>query len=75
MGVLPEYKRMGIGSSLINNAIDLASQLGFKAIDAGVLTDNLNMMRLLLSFEFTPVRFNYHARADGADVLFMKRYI
>ena len=75
MGVQPEFKRKGIGSSLIKHAIDLASDQNFQAVDAGLFTDNINMMRILLSFNFMPIRLNHHARADGMDLLYMKKYL
>ena len=75
LGVQPEFKRKGIGSSLIKHAIDLASDQNFQAVDAGLFTDNINMMRILLSFNFMPIRLNHHARADGMDLLYMKKYL
>jgi ribosomal protein S18 acetylase RimI-like enzyme len=75
LGVRPEFKHKGIGGSLIKHAIDLAASLGFKAIDASVFADNTNMMRVLLSFNFMPIRINNHARADGIDLVVMKKYL
>jgi len=75
LAVLPEYKNKGIGSSLIKNAVDNAAILGYKAVEVSVYVDNIIMMRLLLAFNFIPVRLNYHARADGTDILIMKKYL
>lgn len=75
LGVKPECKNMGIGSALVRHAVDSASDLGYGAIDTGVFADNYRMLRLMLSFEFMPVRFNYHARSDGTDMLYMKKML
>ena len=75
LAVRPEYKAKGIGGSLIKNSVDFAAGLGFRAIDVSVYTDNIVMMRLLLSFHFIPVRLNYHSRADGVDIVVMKKYL
>ena len=75
LGVKPNAKGKGIGSSLISHAITLASSLGYKAVDCSVVVDNIKMLRLLLQFEFTPIEIMYHARADGVDLMQMKRYL
>lgn len=75
IGVRPESKGHGIGSKLIQHAICLASDLEYEAIDAIVVADNAAMLRLLLSFGFIPIAMDYHKRADGADIVYMKKYM
>lgn len=75
LGVRPEAKRSGVGQSLIEEAAVLAEDLGFKAVEVGVFADNREMLRLVLKLDFLPVRMKHHARADGADLVFLKRYL
>lgn len=75
VGVLPEFKRQGIGRKLIEHTISLAEKPEFRAIEASVFADNSPMLRVLISFNFIPVGMDYHKRADGADIVYMKRYL
>ena len=75
LGVRPKAKKRGIGSSLIAHAISLAQDLGFKAVDSGLVADNFKMMRILIQFEFMPVKINHNARADGVDLVYMRKYL
>ena len=74
LGVQPKEKCKGIGSSLITHAIHLAIDLGYKAVDCRVLANNIKMLRILLKLEFIPVQIEYHARADGVDLIHMRKY-
>ncbi|MDY6865533.1 MAG: GNAT family N-acetyltransferase [Halobacteriota archaeon] len=71
LAVRPEFKNQGIGSSL-KHAIDLATEMNFRAADAGLFVDNTAMMRILVSYKFLPISIKHHARADGMDLLYMK---
>lgn len=75
LGVRPEVKRRCVGSSLIAHAIDLARELGFKAVDAGVFADNFKMISLLTRHEFMAVNIRHRVRADGADIVYMRKYL
>ena len=75
LGVRPDARRQGIGSSMIEHAIELARELGYKAVDALVFTDNFAVMRILLSFEFMPVNIHHHVRVDGIDLMAMTKYL
>lgn len=75
VGVRPELKKQGIGRELITHAISVAEKLEFKDIDALVFADNAGMLRLLLSLGFIPTGMEYHKRADGADIVHLKKYI
>ena len=73
LGVQPEYKRKGIGRALIKHALHLAEQEGFRAVEGKVFADDLPMLRLALDLGFQPVRMEYGRRADGANVVHVKK--
>jgi len=75
VGVFPGLKRQGIGRELLNHAVDIAEELGFKDINAMVFADNVAMLRLLLSLGFIPTSMEHHKRSDGADTVHLKRYL
>ncbi len=75
VGVLSSAKRRGIGRMLVQNAIDFARNEGFQAIDAQVFADNISMLRLLLDLHFLPVSMEHRRRADGADLVHLKKYL
>lgn len=68
-------QKTGIGQSLINECLNLALIEKFKTIDSFVFADNKNMLRLLIKNEFRPVDIQYHARADGMDLIKLRKYI
>ncbi len=73
IGVRAELQRQGIGRKLIEYSVGQAIKLGFKAVDASVFADNSTMLRLLLSLGFVPVNMDFRKRADGTDVVHMKK--
>lgn len=73
VGVRPASKQRGIGKELIDHLIDLGRSEGYHAIQAPVFADNVPMLYLLLSFGFIPARMEYNRRADGADLVYLKR--
>ncbi len=75
IGVLPDSKGKGIGTRLLDHAVNVATAQGFKAIDVMVFVDNFKILRLLLSMSFIPVRIDYNRRADGTDILGLKKYL
>lgn len=74
-GVRPELKRQGIGCQLVAYSVNEAKNLDFNAVDVAVFADNVPMLRLLLSLGFVPVNMDFRKRADGADVVYLKRYL
>jgi GNAT superfamily N-acetyltransferase len=68
-------REQGIGKHLVEYVVDWAQTREYKAIDVSVFADNKPMLRLLLGLDFIPVRMTHHARADGADVVHLKRYL
>jgi ribosomal protein S18 acetylase RimI-like enzyme len=70
-----DKQNTGIGQSLINECLTLALSENFKSIDSFVFADNKNMLRLLIKNDFRPVDIQYHARADGMDLIKLRKYI
>jgi ribosomal protein S18 acetylase RimI-like enzyme len=75
LGVTPAMRRRGIGRQLVNRAVDAAAERGYRAVDARVFVDNPAIIALLLDAEFVPVNLRFHARADGCDVMWMRKYL
>lgn len=73
IGVLPASKRQGIGTMLMNHLVQLAKTSGFQSVEVNVLADNVSMLRLLLGLGFIPIRMEYSKRADGADLVFLRK--
>lgn len=75
LGVKSKHRRQGIGGELIKHVIDLARQTGYQAVDLKVFADNATMLRLVLSLDFIPVDIDHRQRADGADIVYLKKYL
>jgi ribosomal protein S18 acetylase RimI-like enzyme len=75
LAVSKNNQKTGIGQSLINECLSLALKEKFKCIDSFVFADNKNMLRLLIKNDFRPVDIQYHARADGMDLIKLRKYI
>jgi len=73
--VIKEYQKNGIGQSLVNECIKIAQSNNYKSIDSLVFADNKIMLRLLIKNDFIPVGIQYHARADGKDLVKLSKYI
>lgn len=69
------WRRSGIGGLLIDTAIDVAKQSGFKAIQTAVFADNKNMLSLVIKKDFKANKIEYHTRWDGEDIIYFKRYL
>ena len=75
LGVRPRFKRQGIGRKLMEHTSRLAVELEFKAVDISVFADNRAMLTASLSQGFIPVGMDYNKRADGVDIVHMKKYL
>ncbi len=75
LGVTPGMRRTGIGRQLVGRAVAAAAGRGYRAVDARVFVDNPPTIALLLDSGFVPVNLRFHARADGCDVLWMRKYL
>ncbi len=70
-----ESQKRGIGHDLINECIKIATEDDFKSIDSFVFADNKNMLRLLIGNDFRPIDILFHARADGMDLIKLRKYL
>lgn len=75
-GVLPEYRRQGLGAALIEAAAGHAAFLGAQSVFLEVADDNQAAQRLYRSCGFNPVgrRAGYYRRRSGpADAVVLRR--
>ena len=75
LAVRPEVKYQGFGRLLIDCALTTAASEGYQAVDASVFADNEATLRLTLGSGFTPVRMTHHLRADGGDIVHLRKYL
>lgn len=75
LAVKPEVKYQGFGRLLIDCALSTAAGEGYQAVDASVFADNDATLRLTLGSGFTPVRMTHHLRADGGDIVHLRKYL
>ena len=75
LAVRPEFKYQGFGRLLIDSAITTAAGDGYQAVDASVFADNDATLRLVVGAGFTPVRMTHHLRADGGDIVHLRKYL
>jgi ribosomal protein S18 acetylase RimI-like enzyme len=74
LAVRPEVKYQGFGRLLIDCALTTAASDGYQAVDASVFADNDATLRLVVGAGFTPVRMTHHLRADGGDIVHLRKY-
>jgi ribosomal protein S18 acetylase RimI-like enzyme len=70
-----DNQKEGVGQSLINECVDMALKEKYKCIDTLVFSDNKNMLRLLIKNDFRPIELQNHARADGMDLVKLRKTI
>ena len=75
LAVRPEVKYQGFGRLLLDCALTTAASDGYQAVDASVFADNDATLRLVVGSGFTPVRMTHHLRADGGDIVHLRKYI
>jgi len=75
IGVLPEYRRQGIGAKIVNKLIDFSKEKSLSFISLEVRVSNIAAIELYESFGFKEVGIRknfYHAPKE--DALIMTRY-
>jgi ribosomal protein S18 acetylase RimI-like enzyme len=75
LAVRGDSRRQGVGRRLVEHILGVAQEAGYRAVDVSVFADNKPMLRLVIDLDFLPVNITHRARADGADVLHLKRYL
>ena len=75
IGVLPEYRRRGIGSKIVSKLIDFSKEKSLSFISLEVRVSNTAAIKLYKSFGFEEVgnRKNFY-RFPTEDALIMTRY-
>ena len=68
-------QKKGIGQGLINECIKIAANDNFKSVESFVFADNKKMLRLLIKNDFRPIDIQFHARADGMDLIKLRKYL
>ncbi len=75
LAVDKDNQKKGIGQNLINECIKIAVNDNFKSIESFVFSDNKKMLRLLIKNDFRPIDIQFHSRADGMDLIKLKKYL
>jgi ribosomal protein S18 acetylase RimI-like enzyme len=75
LAVRPEYRCSGLGQNLIDASVENALSGNFRSVDTFVFSDNKNMLRLLMKNDFMVIDISHHMRADGMDLLKLRRYL
>lgn len=77
LGVVVEkgYRRMGLGTRLLDIAVQRAKEKGYKAVSIAVFAGNKKMLLLAIQRDFRPHAMEYHAKWDGGDIVHLKRYL
>ena len=75
IGVLPEFRRRGIGAEIVNKLIDFSKEKFLSFISLEVRVSNTTAINLYKSFDFKEVgrRKNFY-RLPTEDALIMTRY-
>jgi ribosomal protein S18 acetylase RimI-like enzyme len=72
-GVRSDTRGRGIGRALTQAAVDLASREGYRAVDGYVFADNAARLVSLLRLGFQPVEILHRSRADGGDLVRLRK--
>lgn len=75
LAIEKNHQQKGIGQELINECFRIAKEEGYKCIDSVVFADNKKMLRLLIKNDFMPIEIQYHMRADGMDLVKLRKII
>jgi len=78
IAVLPESRGLGVGSALLNSALHLASEKGFKKIGLSVFQTNKRAINLYLKFHFKKVgrrRKQFNLNEEYIDEIMMEKFI
>lgn len=75
IGIAPVQKRQGIATQLVLHGIGIAEGQAYRAVDCQVYANNAPMLRLLLNFNFLPVRLEHHRGPRGEDLVHLKKYL
>jgi len=72
IAVIPEYRRKGIGSMLLNYLIKIAKEKGLNSIILEVKENNMPAINLYKKFNFKQIGYRKNYYLDGKDAIVMK---
>ncbi|NLE63813.1 MAG: GNAT family N-acetyltransferase [Bacteroidales bacterium] len=75
MVVAKHFQRKGIGKQLLEATKQAAIKEGYKQMDVLVFADNKTMLRLLLKCDYIIINIQHHMRADGMDIIKLRKYL
>ena len=75
VAVLPEHRRRGAASRMLNELLSASSQRGIQEVGLEVRTDNLPAIRLYRSFGFRDVNVTPNYYSDGSAALGMRKIV
>lgn len=75
MVVAKHFQHKGIGKQLLEATKQVAIKEGYKQIDVLVFADNKTMLRLLLKCDYIIINIQHHMRADGMDIIKLRKYL
>nr|MDO8135385.1 GNAT family N-acetyltransferase [Candidatus Njordarchaeum guaymaensis] len=78
IAVLPEFRGVGVGSALMESALHLASEKGFKKIGLSVFHTNKRAINLYRKFRFKKVgrkRKQFNLNGEYIDEITMEKFV
>jgi L-amino acid N-acyltransferase YncA len=78
IAVLPQFRGVGVGSALLDSALGLASEKGFKKVNLSVFHTNKNAVNLYKKFGFKKVgrkRKQFRIKGSYVDEIIMERFL
>ena len=78
IAVLPQFRRVGVGSALLGSALTVASDKGFKKVNLSVFDTNKNAMNLYKRFGFKKVgkkKKQFYLNGRYIDEIIMEKFL
>lgn len=67
------HRRAGAGRALAEYAFARAAEQGYRAVDLHVFADNKPMLALAIDLDCRPIDILHHRRADGMDMVRLRK--
>jgi ribosomal protein S18 acetylase RimI-like enzyme len=78
IAVLPQFRRIGVGSALLDSVLGVASEKGFKKVNLSVFHTNRNAIKLYKRFGFRKVgrkSKQFYLKGNYVDEILMEKFI
>jgi ribosomal protein S18 acetylase RimI-like enzyme len=78
IAVLPQFRGVGVGSALLDSALTVASEKGFKKVNLSVFRTNKNAMNLYKRFGFKKVgekKKQFYLNGSYIDEIIMEKFL